>query len=141
MIDVSTPTCETVDMSSTERGGRGKPVSGFGERLRVSRDKAGLTQAQVAETLGVSWQTISNWETGQRVPGAEDLFRLSELYGESPVFLLRGVRPKTLAEHPLGGELATRVAGLSPERQQEVLRAFIALLEQEGQGGDTARRR
>ena len=32
--------------------------------LRAARQKAGLSQAQLATTLGVSRRTISRWETG-----------------------------------------------------------------------------
>ena len=34
----------------------------IGEKIRKARADAGLTQEQVAETLNVSRQTISNWE-------------------------------------------------------------------------------
>lgn len=36
----------------------------IGEKIRMARIKANLTQEQVAEVLNVSRQTISNWETG-----------------------------------------------------------------------------
>ncbi|MFD5370789.1 helix-turn-helix transcriptional regulator [Streptomyces sp. NPDC127103] len=38
------------------------------EICRVVREAAGVSTADVAEALGVSRQTISNWETGRRVP-------------------------------------------------------------------------
>jgi transcriptional regulator with XRE-family HTH domain len=36
----------------------------LGERIRLARQKAGLTQPQLAELLGVSKGIISRWETG-----------------------------------------------------------------------------
>ena len=36
----------------------------IGEKIKMARIKANLTQEQVAEVLNVSRQTISNWETG-----------------------------------------------------------------------------
>ena len=36
----------------------------IGEKIKIARIKANLTQEQVAEVLNVSRQTISNWETG-----------------------------------------------------------------------------
>ena len=39
-----------------------------------------LTQAQVAETLDVSRQAISNWETGAVLPSTDNLKALSRLY-------------------------------------------------------------
>ncbi|MBR2669660.1 MAG: helix-turn-helix transcriptional regulator [Solobacterium sp.] len=36
----------------------------IGSIIRNARNNAKLSQEQAAETLGVSRQTISNWETG-----------------------------------------------------------------------------
>lgn len=35
--------------------------------LATLRDKASITQSQVATALGTTTQTVSNWETGIRV--------------------------------------------------------------------------
>ncbi|WP_013334720.1 helix-turn-helix transcriptional regulator [Gloeothece verrucosa] len=40
----------------------------FAKKMLKLREKAGLTQRQVANELGVTDQTVSNWETGQRKP-------------------------------------------------------------------------
>ena len=36
----------------------------IGAKLKGARNDAGLTQEQIAEALGVSRQTVSNWENG-----------------------------------------------------------------------------
>lgn len=36
----------------------------IGKKLRDARNAAGLTQESAAESLGVSRQTVSNWEKG-----------------------------------------------------------------------------
>lgn len=38
------------------------------DRLRIARLKAGIEQEEMAEILGVSSSTISNWEHGRTVP-------------------------------------------------------------------------
>lgn len=38
----------------------------IGKKLRDARNAAKLTQESAAESLGVSRQTVSNWETGKR---------------------------------------------------------------------------
>jgi len=38
------------------------------EKLVKRRKELGLTQRQVAETIGVTVQTVSNWETGINLP-------------------------------------------------------------------------
>jgi transcriptional regulator with XRE-family HTH domain len=48
-----------------------------------------MTQAFVAEALGVSRQTVSNWENGRADPGASNLIVLAKLYGISAGELLK----------------------------------------------------
>ncbi len=36
----------------------------FGDNLFKSRKKAGLSQEELAEKMGITRQTISKWETG-----------------------------------------------------------------------------
>ena len=45
-----------------------------------AREKVGLTQKQVAETIGVDQSAVSFWETGKTSPRASILVKLSELY-------------------------------------------------------------
>jgi DNA-binding transcriptional regulator YiaG len=35
-------------------------------QLKARRAEMGLTQAALAEQLGVTWNTVARWETGQR---------------------------------------------------------------------------
>ena len=50
------------------------------EKLISLRKKNKLTQSQVSETLDVSRQAISNWETGAVLPSTDNLIALSRLY-------------------------------------------------------------
>jgi DNA-binding transcriptional regulator YiaG len=34
--------------------------------LKHRRDRLGLTQSELAERLGVTWNTVARWETDQR---------------------------------------------------------------------------
>ena len=62
----------------------------IGNKLHRARTKANLTQEQVAEALGVSRQTISNWENGKSLPDILSVIRMSELYQISLDELLKG---------------------------------------------------
>jgi transcriptional regulator with XRE-family HTH domain len=42
-------------------------------RLRKGRDVAGLTQAELAEQLGVTSQAVSQWERGETTPGKRNI--------------------------------------------------------------------
>lgn len=61
-----------------------------GERLKARRNELNLTQDQVAESLGITRQTMSNWENGRSYPDIERVIRLSEIYALSLDELLKG---------------------------------------------------
>lgn len=61
----------------------------IGGKLKDARAKAGLTQEQVANAVGVSRQSVSNWETGKTLPDIISVIRLSDLYGVSLDALLK----------------------------------------------------
>lgn len=47
---------------------RGRRSTAFAKRLTAARLAAGLTQAQLAEKLGVSLRTLHGWENGDTEP-------------------------------------------------------------------------
>ena len=53
---------------------------GLGSGLFHARKKSGLSQENVAEKLGVSRQTISQWETGETLPDIRQAKGLATLY-------------------------------------------------------------
>lgn len=61
----------------------------IGERLRVAREAAKVTQATAAEALNVARTTVVAIEQGQRRPRLEELQRFAVLYGKSVNGLLR----------------------------------------------------
>ncbi|MDT2759073.1 helix-turn-helix domain-containing protein [Enterococcus xiangfangensis] len=61
-----------------------------GERLKARRMELNLTQESVAEALGITRQTISNWENGRSYPDIERMVRLSDVYSLSLDELLKG---------------------------------------------------
>lgn len=62
----------------------------IGGRLRVARRALRLSQWDVASEVGVSQQTVANWETGRSPLDAEVLGDLCTLYGASPSTILYG---------------------------------------------------
>lgn len=60
----------------------------IGARIREARLTAGLTQAQVARTLGVSAHTVWLWENGRMKPNHDHLVALATRYGVSTDRLL-----------------------------------------------------
>lgn len=54
-----------------------------------ARQKAGLSQSQVAKELGVDQSAVSRWETGENMPRAATLVLMAKLYGCTVDDLLR----------------------------------------------------
>ena len=62
----------------------------IGSKIKAARIEKKLTQEQVAELLGVSRQTISNWENGKSYPDIISVIKMSECYDVSLDYLLKG---------------------------------------------------
>ncbi len=60
----------------------------------AARVNAELTQREVAEKMGVSVQTVVNWESGKTVPNIEVARKLSLLY-KMPLDSIDFLRPST----------------------------------------------
>ena len=63
----------------------------LGETLKTHRTRCQMTQEFVAESLGVSRQTVSKWENGSADPSTTNLLALAKLYGVAAEELLRGI--------------------------------------------------
>ena len=61
----------------------------FGEKLKDARQGKELTQEAVAKEIGVSRQSLSNWENDRTYPDLASVLKLSDLYGLSLDDLLR----------------------------------------------------
>lgn len=94
-------------------------VNGLPEKLRLLRERAGMSQRNVAQRLGVSPAIISAYENGERTPSLENLLGLSYLYKCSTDYLLG--KDRELPQSYLD------VSNLT-EQQQRLLAAFLQSL-------------
>ena len=62
----------------------------IGSKIKKARLEKKLTQEQIAELLGVSRQTISNWENEKSYPDIISVIKMSECYDVSLDYLLKG---------------------------------------------------
>ena len=53
----------------------------LGKNIRENRRRMGLTQEQLADRLGVAFQSVSRWENGTTYPDMEKLPEIARLYG------------------------------------------------------------
>ncbi|MBQ8573135.1 MAG: helix-turn-helix transcriptional regulator [Ruminococcus sp.] len=60
----------------------------FGIRLKELRLKAGLTQKQLADRLGLTKSVISYYELIERYPSPDILVKLSTIFGVTTDYLL-----------------------------------------------------
>ena len=61
-----------------------------GTTIRQLREKRGLTQAELADMIGVSSKTISKWETAKGLPDISLLQPLAQALGISLIELMNG---------------------------------------------------
>jgi len=100
-------------------------------RLRMAREMAGLSQAQVAKKLGLHRPSVTEMEAGRRSVTAEEIVVLADLYAVSIDWLTRGSDEKMdLAQQRF--ELAARELGkLKPKDVDRLLQVLTALREKE----------
>jgi transcriptional regulator with XRE-family HTH domain len=65
------------------------------ERLRLSRERKGLSQGEAAKKMGIVRTTYSNYEAGNREPDNETLKKISEFFEVSIDYLLGNDGVKT----------------------------------------------
>lgn len=95
------------------------------EKLYQLRKEKGLTQAELAEQLEVSRQSVSNWEVGTTTPSTKRLRDLSQLYDVPLDYLLNEDSSEKQEETPLKEEISPeakdndKVTEPASERPQE----------------------
>ena len=61
----------------------------FADKLIKLRKRAGYSQEELAEKMGVTRQSVSKWESAQSIPDIEKIIKISELFGVSTDYLLK----------------------------------------------------
>ncbi|WP_420544255.1 helix-turn-helix domain-containing protein [Tepidanaerobacter acetatoxydans] len=60
----------------------------LGNRIKTLREREGLTQIEFAKILNISNTTLSQYESGQRVPSDEIKTKIADFFGVTIDFLL-----------------------------------------------------
>jgi transcriptional regulator with XRE-family HTH domain len=73
----------------------GQPASSqrqaFADNVRIAREKAGLTQEQLAWAAGLHQTEIARIEGGRRNPGLDTIFKVARGLGVPPGELFSGI--------------------------------------------------
>ena len=96
-----------------------------GRIISQKRKEHNMTQMQLADALGISFQAVSNWERGNSMPDISKLPELAELFGCSIEELLGGGAPagnvEKLAKGKGQGLSLGEIAEVAPVLTPEVL--------------------
>ena len=61
----------------------------IGEKIKIIRENKKISQENMAKSLHVSYQAISNWERGKSYPDISNIIMISDLYNISLDELIR----------------------------------------------------
>jgi transcriptional regulator with XRE-family HTH domain len=94
--------------------------------LAEARKRAGHTQATLAERIGISKHTISQWETGNNTPSPRHRLKLAPALSVSLEELDRLIKGDRLTSAGVlsDGVLLERLVRADPERARRVLAAL-----------------
>lgn len=104
----------------------------FSESLKQLRKEKGMTQIDLAKTLGVSNGTVAMWETGRRKPSFDMLDRLSEVFDRRLDYILGASDDPSPAPKPDEGDIQVMGNWIVQEEYEDVMRKFT-LLDEFGQ--------
>ena len=98
------------------------------ERIMLARKKAGMTQMELANALGISFQAVSNWERGVSMPDISNLKPLADVLGVTVDEILSD---KKIASLIKDGEMPDEISAeefnavsplLRPEQNEELVK-------------------
>lgn len=61
----------------------------IGDKIKATRKKSGLSQAEFANLCGISQSALAFWETGKRKPKYEQLVKISKIFDVSIDYLIK----------------------------------------------------
>ncbi|HEM3702213.1 TPA: LexA family transcriptional regulator [Streptococcus suis] len=102
----------------------------IGQKIKDFRKLAGMTQTDLAQRLETTKQTISRYEKGDRKPGQDTLFELTDIFKVSIDDFFPPTTPTT-APNSLIEQISDKVVQLTEKGKKDVLRFTSELLERE----------
>lgn len=64
------------------------PATELSKRLTKIREERGYKRTELAETLGIPYRTITNYETGEREPGHSYIIKIAKLFNVTTDYIL-----------------------------------------------------
>ncbi|HHY25006.1 MAG TPA: helix-turn-helix domain-containing protein [Clostridiaceae bacterium] len=69
------------------------------DRIQSLRKNKGISQEELADKVGVSRQAVSKWESEQSVPDLDRVIIMSEYFGVTTDYILKGIEPQKQSEN------------------------------------------
>lgn len=98
------------------------------ERLRLLREKRGLSQVEAAKRMGIVRTTYSNYEAGNREPDNDTLRKIAEFFEVSTDYLLGNDSNPLNNDQAKNDELMDILARLPQDKKElviEVAKKFL----------------
>jgi transcriptional regulator with XRE-family HTH domain len=92
-----------------------------GLRIKEARDRADMSQNELARLLDITGGAVGQWELGITIPRAQTINRLSEIFGVSPDWLLGKEGRKTDAVRTDPEEHVLQLFGKLSDVEQEIV--------------------
>lgn len=115
----------------------------IGAQIKQLRLAAGMTQRELAQRINVGNTTLSQYESGARVPSDEVKLKIATVFGVSVDYLLGGTdsrepisptpAPPSAAQRPAEAAIAGELGSLS-DRQLDRLLGYIQALKELPEG-------
>lgn len=97
------------------------PRTPFGERLHAAREAADLSQADVAEKMGIVQHAYAAWERRSVALKPEQIEKLAEVLDVAPDYFFRSSKYQPIAKTKRVFDL---ISQLSPQQQEKIMAAL-----------------
>lgn len=120
-------------------------MGGFGENIKLLREKGRLTQRQFGEKYNTDGSNISRWETGKAMPDSSVIKKIASDFGVSIDWLMGETKNndltkldlKEIKKALLEKELIYDGQELTKEQQDGIRAILLAVIEREEKKGNS----
>lgn len=86
-------------------------VNNIADKIRYLRDKAGMTQTDLAKRLGISRSAVNSWEMSLSSPSVANIIEMTQIFHVSADYLLS-----------ISDKINIDISSLSGEEQEIILK-------------------
>jgi len=106
------------------------PAPPFGQKLAALRKERGITQAQLAERMGVARQVVDYYERRAENPSVDTIQKVAAVFAVEPAYFLDGKQLEKRKPGPPSklDEKLVEVRKLPRKKQEQLVRMIDAFL-------------